>query len=291
MAFFSEAVTATTCLLAAVSLPVCWISQFLRVLALSIVSDVVKVFDITITSVSSASRPFTDCDASTGSTFERNLNTPLSLAFFDALGSMARACDTKSVARYDPPMPTTMTFFRIAPLAPLHSPFLTLSAKSSIRSSTLCTSGTTSFWINFPSSCWIWVLNTSVLSARKAMCKTARASVGFVSFPSAMSCILRLKSARSDKRISNCKVSCVIFCREKSTMIPSCSTVKPLTLSSSAMSSLKCGNPFRACSSNECHSGVSHISSIFFSSLSMCVYDASPSAGVGLRAWRTASSL
>mmetsp|Transcript_27760 Transcript_27760/g.38778 ORF Transcript_27760/g.38778 Transcript_27760/m.38778 type:complete len:281 (-) Transcript_27760:608-1450(-) len=233
------------------------------------VSAVVKVFEITTTSDSSGSIPSTVVATFTGSTLERKRRVAFraSIARRLAWGSLLKALSTKFVPRYEPPMPTMRMLRRGRPVAPTHEPSRTREEKSSMRSRTSWTRGTT-FTISSSSSplrgdrfrsaspAVCMMLKESSLDARRAIWRAARCSVGFTGAPETIAKIFSRRFAFSARSRRSFFVSIVIFCREKSMMNPSFSRVKPSTLSLSWRRSRRCGNPDFAWSSSACHSSV-----------------------------------
>mmetsp|Transcript_102042 Transcript_102042/g.329159 ORF Transcript_102042/g.329159 Transcript_102042/m.329159 type:complete len:272 (-) Transcript_102042:191-1006(-) len=133
---------AATCLATQSGEPSSLINHSLTVLALSIVSAVVKVFETTNTSVVSALRPSKARFTSMGSTFARKRKR-LPCAATAASGSVFRASNTNSTPKYEPPMPMHTTSVSFLPVWPTHSPLRTFSEKAFMPSNTLHTSGTT----------------------------------------------------------------------------------------------------------------------------------------------------
>ena len=100
-------------------------SHSLIVLALSMVSAVVKVLDTTMTKVFSGFSPCKARETSTGSTLARKRRV-LPAAARDAISSVRRASKTNSGPRKDPPIPMASTLVRCLPVAPFQLPFLWL---------------------------------------------------------------------------------------------------------------------------------------------------------------------
>mmetsp|Transcript_68541 Transcript_68541/g.201182 ORF Transcript_68541/g.201182 Transcript_68541/m.201182 type:complete len:272 (+) Transcript_68541:236-1051(+) len=173
LVFGSAVEQATTCLATAASLPSSSTIHFFTVLALSIVSAVVKVLETTITRVVSALRPSRARFTSMGSTFARNRRRrPLAAAA--ASGCVRRASKTNSTPRYEPPMPMQTTSVSGFPVKPVKAPERTCSENAFMASRTECTSGTTFL----PST-----LMVSSLAALSATCRTARPSVSLIFSP------------------------------------------------------------------------------------------------------------
>mmetsp|Transcript_50667 Transcript_50667/g.100232 ORF Transcript_50667/g.100232 Transcript_50667/m.100232 type:complete len:252 (-) Transcript_50667:1492-2247(-) len=105
-------------------------SHWRMVRAFSIVSAVVKVLLTTTTSVSSGSRPDTARSTSTGSTLDRNLKVKPWLLKSPS-PSVASTSDTNSGPKYDPPMPTLITFLIGRPVKPRITPSSASSSSSS----------------------------------------------------------------------------------------------------------------------------------------------------------------
>mmetsp|Transcript_5622 Transcript_5622/g.22110 ORF Transcript_5622/g.22110 Transcript_5622/m.22110 type:complete len:238 (-) Transcript_5622:230-943(-) len=179
-------------------------SQSRIVRALSMVSAVVKLFDTTITSVSSGSRPSVARATSTGSTLARNLRVRPFAATLHS-GSQRSASYTNSGPRYEPPMPMLITLTSFLPVAPCHAPLRTRSAKSLILSSTSFTCWTASA----PST----MIGAWSLGARSAMCMTARSSVALMCSPERIWRRFCGTPAASASATSLSMVSGSIFCR------------------------------------------------------------------------------
>ena len=113
-------------------------------------------------------------------------------------------------------MPMETTSVNALPVTPFLLRVRMEAVKAWMRSSTLCTAGTTST----PS-----MIALEVAGARSAMCPTARSSVMFKCAPAAMAWILDLSPAASASASSSWKVSAVARCREKSSRMPSNSAV------------------------------------------------------------------
>ena len=110
------------------------------VLALSMVSAVVKVLETMITRVSSASSPEIERSTSTGSTFERKRRVKPWEVKMPSL-SVASTSLMKLGPRYDPPIPTDTMFLMGRPVAPTICPARTFSVNSLMRSSCSWTCG------------------------------------------------------------------------------------------------------------------------------------------------------
>mmetsp|Transcript_38784 Transcript_38784/g.89711 ORF Transcript_38784/g.89711 Transcript_38784/m.89711 type:complete len:201 (+) Transcript_38784:2174-2776(+) len=108
-AVLSKAVEqAITCFAMAAGFPSSFSNQSLTVRALSMVSAVVKVLEMTTTRVVSAFKPVKARLTSIGSTLARNRRL-LPCAAAAAAGSVLRASYTNSTPRYEPPIPMHRT--------------------------------------------------------------------------------------------------------------------------------------------------------------------------------------
>mmetsp|Transcript_7556 Transcript_7556/g.25967 ORF Transcript_7556/g.25967 Transcript_7556/m.25967 type:complete len:301 (+) Transcript_7556:859-1761(+) len=210
---FTLVLTATICFDTADS-PSSAVIHFLTVLAFSMVSAVVKVFEMMTTMVVSWFRLCRALATSTGSTLARNLSC-LPCAFMAAIGSVLSAVCTKSGPRKEPPMPIATTSLMGFPVAPSHSPFLTWSEKALILSSTVQTSFTTFF----PSTMSSWFL-----SALVATCSTDLCSVSLICSPWNICSIFSLRPASFARSKRSSSVLGVTRCREKSEYRPLCSS-------------------------------------------------------------------
>lgn len=144
--FSTAVVTATRCLFSASveapsSGPSPRCNQAFTVRAFIIVSAVVKVLEMTTTSVRVGSRPSSQRIQSIGSTFaKKRIRRPAAAAA--AVLSVLSASRTYSPPRYEPPMPIYTTSVKRSPVAPTQDPPRTLSAKSRTSARTRRTSRT-----------------------------------------------------------------------------------------------------------------------------------------------------
>mmetsp|Transcript_22254 Transcript_22254/g.50824 ORF Transcript_22254/g.50824 Transcript_22254/m.50824 type:complete len:272 (+) Transcript_22254:747-1562(+) len=202
---FSNAVEqAAICLPTASGVPSSLMSHSFTVLALSIVSAVVKVFEITSTNVVSAFNPSKARFTSMGSTFAKKRNLLPSEALAPS-GSVFKASWTNSTPKYEPPMPMARTSVNALPVWPFQSPDRTLSVKALMASNTFQTSSTTFL----PST--VMLVSRAALSAT---CKTDLPSVWLIFSPANIFFFFSSTPALSASLNNMPMVSMVTFSRQ-----------------------------------------------------------------------------